>query len=202
MKEKVVYIVSFLLAFIIVTGLIIYLNSTFKNIFTFDFSSAETRVDEIIQRENPVAASTLPAADTTNQNIALQDTVKPVQDTTHINSTSITLSDTNAVRKITKKISEEIKPLDTKQAVSQEDPAKKAITAKSIARKDSTYNAWVKTTVKLYESMETRKAAKIILGYSDNIARDILMNMKKKKAAEILAEFKPEIATRIISVVQ
>ena len=50
--------------------------------------------------------------------------------------------------------------------------------------------------------MDTRKAAKIIQGYSDNIVRDLLLTMKKKKAAEILAEFKPETATRIISAVQ
>ena len=72
------------------------------------------------------------------------------------------------------------------------------VTTKS--KKDTVYTNWIKQTVKLYESMDSRKAAKVIQGYSDNIARDILLKMKKKKAAEILAELKPEVVTRIISV--
>ena len=69
-------------------------------------------------------------------------------------------------------------------------------------KKDSEaeYKEWVTNTTKLYESMESQKAAKIILKYSDNIAKDILYGMKKKKAAEILAEINPEIAKRITRV--
>ena len=59
-------------------------------------------------------------------------------------------------------------------------------------KKDSVYQIWVRNTVKLYESMDSRKAAKIILGYSDNIARDLLLTMKKKKAADIIAELNPK----------
>jgi len=66
-------------------------------------------------------------------------------------------------------------------------------------KKDSTYNSWMKNSIKLYESMDTKKAAKIIQGYSDNIAREILFSMKKKKAAEIISELKPEAATRIMN---
>jgi flagellar motility protein MotE (MotC chaperone) len=47
--------------------------------------------------------------------------------------------------------------------------------------------------------MDTKKAAKIIEGYTDNIAREILFSMKKKKAAEIISELKPEAATRIMN---
>jgi flagellar motility protein MotE (MotC chaperone) len=65
---------------------------------------------------------------------------------------------------------------------------------------DEEYKKWVKETSKFYESMESAKAAKIILNYSDNIAKDILYSMKKKKAAEILAEINPEIAKRITRV--
>jgi len=62
------------------------------------------------------------------------------------------------------------------------------------------YKKWIAETSKFYESMESAKAAKIILKYSDNIAKDILYSMKKKKAAEILAEINPEIAKRITRV--
>jgi flagellar motility protein MotE (MotC chaperone) len=200
-KEKAVYIVSFLLAFIIVTGLMIYLNSTCKNIFAFDFSPSGTMAAEIPNQTSSAPAEDQPR-DTTSQYAAPPDTSRPVQDTTLMKSTSVTLADTNAVKKISKKITETVKPQAPKEESRQEIPAVAALNSKTATKRDSSYKAWVSTTVKLYESMETRKAAKIILGYSDNIARDILLKMKKKKAAEILAEFKPETATRIISVTQ
>ena len=56
---------------------------------------------------------------------------------------------------------------------------------------------WAKQTAKLYESMDPRKAAKIISSYSDNESREILFRMNKKKAAKILAELNPETAKRI-----
>ncbi|MGE5795738.1 MAG: MotE family protein [Ignavibacteria bacterium] len=65
------------------------------------------------------------------------------------------------------------------------------------AKEDTLYTKWMKSTAKLYENMEPKKAAKIIASYSDNMARDIIYTMKKKKAAEILAELNPEFASRI-----
>ncbi|MDP3682477.1 MAG: hypothetical protein Q8S01_00960, partial [Ignavibacteria bacterium] len=62
---------------------------------------------------------------------------------------------------------------------------------------DTAYLNWKKQTAALYELMEPKKAAKIIQNFSDNIARDILYTMKKKKAAEILAQLNPETANRI-----
>lgn len=52
--------------------------------------------------------------------------------------------------------------------------------------KDSAYIKWKKSTVKLYELMDPKKAAKIISQHSDNIARDLIYSMNKKKAAQIL----------------
>jgi flagellar motility protein MotE (MotC chaperone) len=54
------------------------------------------------------------------------------------------------------------------------------------------YNDWIASTVKLYESMDSKQAAKIITNYSDNVARDIIYAMKKKKAAEILSNLNSE----------
>lgn len=71
------------------------------------------------------------------------------------------------------------------------------IVSNNNAKEDTLYNKWMKSTAKLYENMEPKKAAKIIASYSDNMARDIIYTMKKKKAAEILAELNPEFASRI-----
>ncbi len=203
MKEKIVYTVSFLLAFVIVTGLLIYANSIFKNIFAFDFSPAQANTAEVKKAEEPAPApAQTQMKDSTDLKLAQLDSVKKSQDTTNIASSSITLGDSNAVKKVNKKLEEAAKKMTAAQPSAETPQQKPEVAYKNTAKGDSTYKAWVASTVKLYESMDTRKAAKIILGYSDNIARDILMKMKKKKAAEIIAEFKPEIATRIISSAQ
>ena len=201
MKEKIVYIVSFLLAFAIVTGSLMFLNSTYKNIFAFDFTpagqaAAETKTSD--QNNNTKAL----LQDSTIANVIPQDTVIQKVDSLQSKTLAVSLEDSNAVQMVSNKLAEEIKPVSKIPETTQTESSKAYQTARNIAKRDSLHQAWVKNTAKLYETMDTRKAAKIILGYSDNIARDLLLTMKKKKAAEILAEFKPETATRIISAEQ
>ncbi|NOX17049.1 MAG: hypothetical protein GXO87_02055 [Chlorobi bacterium] len=64
-----------------------------------------------------------------------------------------------------------------------------------IRQKDSSYTAWLKATVKLYESMDSKQAAKLIRNFSDSEARDLIYSMKKKKAAEILSNLSAEKVT-------
>ena len=63
--------------------------------------------------------------------------------------------------------------------------------------KEEEYSEWLKKVTAIYESLEPGKAAKIIQTYSDNVARDILYNMRKKNAAKIVAELSPETTNRI-----
>ena len=48
--------------------------------------------------------------------------------------------------------------------------------------------------------MDSKKAAKLIQNYSDNVSRDIIYTMKKKKAAEVLNAMNVETASKILSV--
>jgi hypothetical protein len=209
-KEKMIYGVSFLLVFALVSGTLVFLNNIYNNIFKFDFSPIKIIVahqDKNLQ-QNPAADSL--KKDSLNTRIDSLATKK--------DSTLLTEEKADSTKKINKKEngtkpkSDEAKKGAGKN--NQGQPVQTAIAAQNVptppivqpistmtkSRRDSTYNKWVKETVKLYESMDSRKAAKVIQGYSDNIARDILFKMKKKKAAEILAELKPEVVTRIISV--
>jgi flagellar motility protein MotE (MotC chaperone) len=111
-------------------------------------------------------------------------------------ASTVSLKDTNAVKKVQKVVNTQEK---INQAAINAENKPETLDKMSVAKKDTTYQKWIKKTGKLYESMDAKKAAKIILGYSDNIARDLLLSMRKKKAAEILSEIKPEIASRIIS---
>ncbi|MCX6169911.1 MAG: hypothetical protein NTX65_11255 [Ignavibacteriales bacterium] len=201
MKEKIIYIVSFLLAFVLITGLLIFLNSSYKNIFAFDFSPINNSV-AAVKKEEPKNQPPVQPKDTTAVLPVVKDTVAQKIDSTKLKQNLAAIKDSIAVKKNGKEKAKKTEPQPVNNAIVKAEPPKIAEPDKNNTKKDSVYQAWIKNTVKLYETMDTRKAAKIIEGYSDNIARDLLLTMKKKKAAEILAEFKPQTATRIISATQ
>jgi flagellar motility protein MotE (MotC chaperone) len=201
LKEKIIYIVSFLLAFALITGLLIFLNSSYKNIFAFDFSPIDKPVNEV-KKQEPQKQTAVQPKDTTALNAALKDTVVQKIDSSKIKPNLAGIKDSSNVKKVAQEKARKIEPLSANANVAKTEPAKTGVVENNNAKRDSVYKSWIKNTVKLYESMDTRKAAKIIQGYSDNIARDLLLTMKKKKAAEILAEFKPQVASRIISAIE
>jgi len=73
----------------------------------------------------------------------------------------------------------------------------KMLKKKIITSKDSTYRAWIKATVKLYEAMAPSEAAKLIQKLSDNESRDLIYKMKNKKAAAILAKLNTELVVKL-----
>lgn len=192
MKEKIIYGLAFLIAFIIVTLIMIYAASAYRNIFAFDFTPVEKSVEiarpQLTIDNRSLAKLKKELIDSLHsiKEKAAYDTVTVhLRDTTIVDSLRYLLSE---IRKLKSAKEEKVVPL-TKTTIKNES-----------TKRDSAYKVWIKNTVKLYEAMDTKKAAKIIQSYSDNIARDIIFSMKKKKAAEIIAELKPEVANRIISV--
>jgi flagellar motility protein MotE (MotC chaperone) len=198
-KEKIIYIVSFLLAFVMVSGMIIYLNSVYSNIFAFEFTPINLQSNITEEKSTNPDQKTSSNEQSQPNLTTLQDTSKKNIDSSKVKSVSITPSDSEALAKSQHLIDEQKRQANERTIQLRADSVKLIAENKLNAKKDSVYQIWVRKTVKLYESMDSRKAAKIILGYSDNIARDLLLTMKKKKAADIIAEFKPEVATRIIS---
>lgn len=189
MKEKIVYAFIFIFLFVLVSAGMIYFNSKYKNIFAFDFSP---RVENE-QTQNEKLANDSPKTENKEQT---SDSLKTVEAKTDLKEETNLSTEKQNLEKTNLNVTQ----ASVKQETSVEMPFHISATEKTKAKKDSIYNEWIKQTVKLYESMDSKKAAKVIVGYSDNIARDILLKMKKKKAAEILAELKPEVVTRIISV--
>ncbi len=190
MIDKIAAVIIFIISFVMVTALIAFMNLKYDNIFDFDFTpthaAAELRTvqqiedlklnlrpeieKEVFDSLKVVGFDSLAVVNTNNRVVLLEDSIAVLQ------------------KEIAK--------------LSRETTTLEATNEKFEKKKDSEteYLAWIKTTSKLYDSMESQKAAKIILKYSDNIAKDILYSMKKKKAAEILAEINPEIAKRITRV--
>ena len=195
MKNLIIYGVIFLLAFALVTGALFFLNSQYKNIFAFDFTP---------ETHQPAKKDKKPA-DIAKVDPLKTDSTAVVKDSLAVapDSTIKTQPVAKPVEEKAKTIIAEAKPTQKKQVEQvpvTEDPMVPKTNFKQTASKDSIYKNWVRETVKLYEAMDSKKVAKVILGYSDNIARDLILRMRKKKAAEVLSEFKPEVVTRLISV--
>jgi len=198
-KAKIIYISSFLITFVLVTMGIIYLNSQYRDIFHFDF----TKIKPI---ENKEAAVDTTSVQMGELKIFLQQQLKRfVLDSLKTYAT-VTKTDTIINNVVTdSSLIDSLQNLKnilnkTNSELTKQNERAKKLEKILKAQPDSVYVSWTKRTAKLYETMDPSKAAKIILGYSDNIARDIIYTMKKKKAAEVLAEFNPKIANRIMRV--
>jgi flagellar motility protein MotE (MotC chaperone) len=190
MIDKIAAAIVFIVSFVMVTALIAFMNLQYNNIFEFDFTPTQHAIE--IKTKSQIEELKAELRPVIEKNVV--DSLKVVGfDSTSIINTNkkvVLLEDSISVlQKQISQLSRETKSLEeTNTAFEKQKDS------------ESEYNEWVTTTSKLYESMESTKAAKIILKYSDNIAKDILYSMKKKKAAEILAEINPEIAKRITRV--
>ncbi len=71
------------------------------------------------------------------------------------------------------------------------------LSAKAKAEKDSSYAKWKRQTVQLYDAMEAKQIARVLPSFSDDVARDLVYSMKKKKAAEVLSLLSPDVVHRL-----
>ena len=170
MNSVVAFIASFLIAFLLATGGMFYMNMTYNNIWKFDFRSLAQVEEEKLLAEEQAKADSL----------------------------GITVGEED-LQKIEDQPKDE--PILVKPVVQSDDTADKEaeLEAKKEADriKKEEYLQWAKSTAKIYESMDSGAAAKIIQNYSDSVARDVIYYMKKKKAAAVLAVLDPKLATRI-----
>ena len=188
--EKIAAALIFIISFVMVTAMIAFMNLKYNNIFDFDFTPTE--VATIAKTEEQVDSLKEELKPELSHEIL--DSLKEVgfDSAAVVNNNKKIVELTDSIKVLNsniKKLESENKRLATNN--------KKDVTAEESKKK---YQLWTKNTAKLYESMNSKKAAKIILKYSDNIAKDILYSMKKKKAAEILSEMNPEVAKRITRV--
>lgn len=186
MKLKIIYISGFIIAFLVTTGIIYLLNTNYNNIFQFDFSPA---IETLSAKENKFTANldSLKSEMMVELKEELLDSITSVAAALK-DSGKVIVNDT--IRIVTIDSTRILTPVETGLTVEENNTTEKI-------EPDSVYLKWTKTTARLYESMEPGRAAKIIVNYSDNVARDIIYSMKKKKAAEILSLLNPEVANRI-----
>lgn len=181
MKKTLLYIVVFALTFINVSAAIIYLNFKYNNIFKLDFrpkpedNTQILETPEVVELKNQLKQQIL---DSLAMEQARLDSIE------HAES-----DEENGVKKTNN-------PIEANdQYIAQTDNDYEKEEKRKAARE--AYESWKKKTAAMYENMEPGKAAKIIEKYSDNVARDILYTMNKKKAARVLAALNPEFANQI-----
>jgi len=199
MKNIIVYTATFVQAFVLITVAVVLLNMYFVDIFHFNFSLASK-----LPKKNPSALSSLDSAMIKQMKETMLDSIRALSgkdslflQTTKARKDSMVI---DSLHRYIAQIIDSVKKAPTskrKEAVKPNAAEALAAEANLPVKRDSAYHKWKKDTIALYEMMDAKKVAKIIQSFSDNIARDILYSMKKKKAAEILAQFTPEIANRI-----
>lgn len=179
--KNLVLITPFVFAFLFVSGMLVYLNTIYNNIFQFDFSpkldnQILTSTDSLAVKDsiNIITKSEIDLA-SDKQNKA--DTVSYINNLGQIDK-SLNNTDSSKLLNLTEKKSP------------QENIVEKT-------NKDSAYSAWLKKTVKLVENLSPAQASKLLKNYSDNQARDILYAMKQKKAAKIISYLEPEYVHKL-----
>ena len=187
------------MAFLLTTGLIVYLNSTYNNIFQFDFSALPQNVNSTsISDTSKVTLGQLKDFMQNELKNELLDSLRAIyagnnHDTIYANQqVDSVLIDSLRVLELALKQKNlaSVKQIKQKQVVPTQKSEMKTKT-------DTSYTRWTKETAKLYESMDPQQAAKIIQSYSDNVARDIIYSMRQKSAAQVLSALNPETANRI-----
>lgn len=198
MKQGIIYGGTFLFAFVIVTGVIIYLNSSYENIFQFNFApksmiqlSDSTKTDSLKIAEN----QDLLQDSSVVRDSVLLSSLGGIEGSDSLNKNDLkenTLTENSTDTKLNEVV--DPKKIKTDLMTNQQQNIT-PITQSTPQGKE--YTEWITKVTSIYSAMEPKKAAKIIQTYSDNVARDILYNMNKKTAAKVVSELSPETANRI-----
>jgi len=168
------------------------LNNRYENIFAFNFT--ETKIEEVADssalNEYPVSLDEYTKQVISEIKGELIDTLAKLNQKVVVDTVYKEIVKDEMLIDSLKK-AEQAK-LAANRTAEEKTKELEALKNQSQATNTAEYKEWISSTVKLYESMDSKKAAKIISGYSDNVARDLIYSMKKKKAAEILSNLNSE----------
>ncbi|MBI9073636.1 MAG: hypothetical protein JEY94_18710 [Melioribacteraceae bacterium] len=191
-----VYIFVFFMTFLGISGTLYFLNDNFTNIFEFDFSPAP----DIKLRNHRMKLK----LDSLNEYYTRTkiDTFYIYNDTSLVSKNNNAIVDNERLRFELSTKEEFIADLE-KQIIAKDDTIQQVsvelegLKTEGNEENKEDHDKWLKSTVKLFEKMDAKKAAKIIETYSDNIAKEIIYSMKNKNAAEILSLLNPEKVTKL-----
>jgi len=191
MKPGIIYGGVFLFAFVLVTGLLIYLNSTYENIFQFNFAPKSLAIADSLKTDSLKTA----LSDSSEvKDSVLLSSMNGVEGNDSLNQNPV--ENKEVENSLKKNQNEVVDPKNPKTDLTTNQLQNNTTTTQTLPQ-GKEYTEWVAKVTSIYSAMEPKKAAKIIQTYSDNVARDILYNMNKKTAAKVVSELSPETANRI-----
>lgn len=191
MKPGIIYGGVFLFAFVIVTGLLIYMNSTYENIFQFNFTPKSLVIADSLKTDSLKTAMN---DSTTVKDSVLLSSMSGVEENDSLNQNPVENKEIENPEQ--NKHNEVVDQKNPKTDLTSNQQQNNQTTTQTLPQ-GKEYTEWVTKVTSIYSAMEPKKAAKIIQTYSDNVARDILYNMNKKTAAKVVSELSPETANRI-----
>ncbi|MBK7104444.1 MAG: hypothetical protein IPH62_04080 [Ignavibacteriae bacterium] len=178
MKNTIIYSVLFIAAFIGTTFGIYTFSNKYVDMFKLDFRD-RSAFEKVIQDSlAKVSADSLAVSDSLH--IGIPDSTKHIAQ----NESADVKIDSTKINEYEQKLSEKDKEIES---------LKNRMNEKSSGK----YQDWLKKTIKLYEAMESNKAAEYIKSMPEDEARDIIYSMKQKKAAEILSNLEIETVQRL-----
>ncbi len=201
MKNTIIYSAVFITAFIFVTLGIYLFTTLFNNFFRFDFSPPQeqmvTETNEIFDLD-----PSLIEANAVLRNELLTEIISALNERENNQIVLVTEEFKNQITQLEESFSEQLNEKSEQLAEINETIQMREtdIVSEKETKDDETYSNWLKSTVKMYEAMDSKKAAKIIQKYSDNVAKDILYAMNRKKAAQIMSELNPETVIKLTKI--
>jgi flagellar motility protein MotE (MotC chaperone) len=189
-KDKIIAGSVYAVAFVLVTAVIAMANGMYRNIFKFDFREP---IGKAVLESNMDIEDIYKLKEKIELTIrdSYQDSLASIKAKTQIDSNGFMIDET--ILDSIEILKENLRRLERQK---EEQIQEKNALKEELTKKEE-YDEWVKRTSSLYEAMEPERVAKIITKYSDNVARDLLYKMKKKKTVEILAALNPETVIRL-----
>ena len=156
------------MTFVVITYLIIALNNNYNNIFEFDFTEVKTKEDFTKLTEGTTAGEILML-----KNYLEHEFKAKIIDSVKANTPV-------KVDTVYKEVVEDESLLDSLNKLNTELQKAEKLLALNDAKPDSSKKInkidkdWIRKTSKLLEEMDPKRAAKVIMNYSDNEAAEIL----------------------------
>lgn len=197
MKNTFIYAVVFFTAFSFVSAGMYFSTKIFNNVFTLDFTAPDN-VEKSVETDTinfTIYYPTLEEAKILVKEEIVSEIVFAMneRDSNQINTLTEVLQ--NKIASLEETFSEQLNAKKT--VINEKQETIQQLQSETGKVDDEDYNNWLKSTVKMYEAMDSKKAAKIIQKYSDNVARDIIYAMNRKKAAQIMSELNPETVIKL-----
>lgn len=173
MKNSILYILIFVITFILTTAGILYFNEKYENIFTFNFKPVVDSVklkQELLLQQKKLAEK------------KRQDSLDQIRKYDSLLAEQKKQEELLKLAKLEKKRQDSLKIVEKK------------------LKEQEAYKEWMKSTLKIFAKMDAKNIVKILENYSDNVARDLIYEMKDAQAAEVLsvlAKTNPERAAKI-----